>query len=143
MNGDAALVAALADMFDQLDPVPARLRDVPLPRCTDSALLSLLSDTALAVPVGMRGGGGPRTLRFAGAGTRVDLQLESVAGLGVRALGLVRPVRSSVVVSWPGGSLLARVDSVGWFQADVPAGPLRLLLRRSGLPSLSTGWFVQ
>jgi hypothetical protein len=138
MNDDAALVVALADLFDELDPVPARLWDVPLPRCTDSALLSLLSDTALAVPVGMRGGGGTRTLRFSGAGTRVDLQLESVAGFGVRAWGLVRPVLRSVVVSWPAGSLAARVDSVGWFQADLPTGPLRFLVG-----PLSTGWFVQ
>jgi hypothetical protein len=145
MNGDAELLAALADMFDVVDPVPARLWDVVLPRCTDSAVMSLLSDTAMAVPAGMRGGGGPRTLRFAGTGTTVDLQLESVAGLGVRALGLVHPVhgRSSVVASWPGGAQVAVVDSVGWFQADVPAGPLRFLLRRPGLPSLATGWFVQ
>lgn len=146
MNSDRVLLDELARLLDQVDPVPPHLAEaLCLPPPDDFALFTWLSDSAVAVPVGMRGGGGSRTLRFTGDGTTVDLRLDLVDGLGVRALGLVHPPRGGdVLVSWPRGGVVSVIDGIGWFRAEVvPCGPLRFVLRQPGLPELSTGWFVQ
>jgi hypothetical protein len=146
VSDDRVLLDSLARLLDQVDPVPPHLVEAAeFPPPCDSGLFAWLSDSAVAVPAGMRGGGGSRTLRFAGGGTTVDLRLDPVDGVGVRALGLVHPPRGGdVLVSWPRGSLVSGIDGVGWFRAEVvPAGPLRFVVRQPGLAELSTGWFVQ
>jgi hypothetical protein len=146
VTADRDLLDELARLLDQVDPVPADLAEAagfwPPP---DAVPLTWLSDSAVAAAAGTRGGGGSRALRFTDDGTTVDLRLDPVDGVGVRALGLVHPPRGGdVLVSWPRGGLVSAIDGVGWFRADVvPGGPLRFVVRQPGLPELSTGWFVQ
>jgi hypothetical protein len=144
---DRDLLDALAAVLDRIDPVPPHLAEAALFRPpTDAALLALLTDSALAAPAGVRGDSGTRTLRFTAPDTTVDLRLDTVPRLGVRALGLVHPAvdDSTVEVTWPTGTRTAPVDRIGGFHVDpLPAGPLRFVLRRPAHPDLSTGWFVQ
>ncbi|MEO6084890.1 MAG: hypothetical protein ABIQ18_17440 [Umezawaea sp.] len=146
MNPDRELLDELVGVLDQVDPVPPLLAEAAgFPPPQDFVPFTWLSDSAVAVPAGTRGGGGSRALRFSGDGTTVDLRLDSVDGLGVRALGLVHPPRGgSVLVSWAQGSAVCEIDLVGWFRAEVvPNGPLRFVVRQPGSPELSTRWFVQ
>lgn len=146
MNADRALLDELVGVLDQVDPVPPLLIDASsFPPPQDFVPFTWVSDSAVAAPAGMRGGGGSRALRFSGGGTTVDLRLDAVDGLGVRVLGLVHPPRGgSVLVSWARGSAVCEIDLVGWFRTEVvPSGPLRFVVRQPGLPELSTGWFVQ
>jgi hypothetical protein len=145
VNGDRALLDELALLLDQVDPVPPWLAEAAWFPPGDFVPFDWVSDSAVAVPVGMRGGGGSRALRFTGEGTTVDLRLDSVDGLGVRVLGLVHPpCGGDGLVSWPRGGVVSSIDGIGWFRVEVvPGGPLRFVVRQPGLPELSTGWFVQ
>ncbi|WNV91102.1 hypothetical protein [Umezawaea sp. Da 62-37] len=147
MTADRDLLDALAAVLDRIDPVPPHLAGAALFHPpTDTALMTLLADSALTAPAGVRGDGGTRTLRFTGPGTTVDLRLDTVPHLGVRTLGLVSPAveGSTVQATWPTGTSTAAVDRIGGFHLDpLPAGPLRFVLRRPARPDLGTGWFVQ
>jgi hypothetical protein len=140
------LLGDLRSLLDQVDPTPPHLstptRFAPP---SDHVPLDWSSDSAVAAPTGMRGAGTSRSLRFTDERTTVDLRLDTVQDLGVRALGLVHPPRGgTVLISWPEGESTSDIDVVGWFRADlVPTGPLRFVVRQPGLPDLSTGWFVQ
>jgi len=143
---DRDLLDDLAAVLDQVDPVPPHLAEAAAFRPPTAFVpLEWTTDSAVAVPAGKRGAGGSRTLRFTAGTTTVDLRLDTVDGLGVRALGLVHPPRGgSVLVSWPSGDHVTDLDHIGWFRADlVPPGPLRFVVRQPGLPDLTTGWFVQ
>jgi hypothetical protein len=152
VSTDRELLDELAAVLDQVDPVPTYLAEAAefLPP-NDFVPLTWLADSALAPLPGTRGSGTSRTLRFTEStggnpnGTTVDLRLDTVDGLGIRALGLIHPSRGgSVQISWPGGRTVSDIDHIGWFRADViPNGPLRFVIRQPGQPDLSTGWFVQ
>ena len=140
------LLADLKTLLDLVDPTPDHLSGAAGFRPpSDHVPLTWSSDSAVAAPTGMRGTGTSRSLRFTNDHTTVDLRLDTVQDLGVRALGLVHPSRGgTVLISWPAGESAVEIDTVGWFRADlVPAGPLRFVVRQPALPDLSTGWFVQ
>lgn len=150
MRTDRELLDALAAALGKVDPPPPQLTIAAeavfsLHRNTfNIAVLSTVADSAVRAPAGMRGSSGTRSLRFIGSGTTVDLQLDVVAGLGLHAFGLVHPARpgSTAVTSWSGGTHTAEIDTVGWFQASMPCGPIRFMLCQPGRPDLTTGWFV-
>jgi hypothetical protein len=142
MTADHELLATLAQVLDQVDPVPEHLtvasEAVFSLRANDSIMLRLA-----AAPAGMRGAS--PALRFTGSSVTVDLQLHVDGRMGLHALGLVHPVSrgSTAVACWPGGSRTTTIDAIGWFSvSSLPPGPLRFLVRRPGSPDLSTGWFV-
>jgi len=140
------LLADLKSLLDQVDPTPPHLVTPPkFPPPDDYTLLDWSSDSAVAAPTGMRGTGTSRSLRLTSDHTTIDLRLDTVRDLGVRALGLVHPPRGgTVLISWPDGGSTSGIDPIGWFRADlVPAGPLRFVVRQPDLPDLGTGWFVQ
>jgi len=142
MTGEHELLLSLAAVLDQVDPVPDHLAAL-----SEAAFCLRVNDFVLlhrtAATAGMRSGS--PALRFVGPTTTVDLQLHLDGRTGLHALGLVHPAPKgcTAVISWPGGERTAAVDPIGWFSATgLPAGPLRVLLRRPGSPDLSTGWFV-
>lgn len=132
---DAELLGRLAAVFDRFDPVPAGIGRAAISagRLAGSApsALALVAD---GTPGAVRGGG--RLLGFAGAGGRVDVQVD-VEDTGVVLTGLVTAA-GRLLVRWPDGSRPVDVDPWGRFTVSgLPAGPLSLVLDGAVGP-----WFV-
>jgi hypothetical protein len=142
---DRDLLDELKTILDQVDPVPTHLEEATqfVPP-TNATLMTWLADSATAPPPGTRGTSTTRSLRFTSDDTTIDLRLETAEGQGVRALGLIYPPRGGEVqIHWPRGSTTSTIDPIGWFRADTPTGPLRFEIDQPGLPTLTTGWFIQ
>lgn len=143
ISDDAELLAMVLATYTRHDPVPdeviatAEAAGALLPGAVDWTWLERLEE-----PAGVRGS--TQLLSF-GDGTRaVDVELHRERDVtGVR--GLVTPVSDDVRVDvcWPNGRLTASVDEVGRFDAvGLPTGPLRLVVRCPGAPTVATRWFV-
>ncbi|RZS44648.1 hypothetical protein EV193_101524 [Herbihabitans rhizosphaerae] len=141
-DADRALLAELGDLLDRGDPVPEHVTAAAVAAGElidahwDWEWLDRLADVR---PVRASGA---RAHSFTG---RASIDVEATGIAKVRLAGLVTSAErfSSVEVCWPAGSTSVAVDSCGRFDvADLPNGPVRLLLRRPGLPVATTGWFV-
>jgi hypothetical protein len=143
---DQVLLARLARIVDQLDPVPALAYELgraafELGR-VDAELVELVRDSVLETGAlaGVRGAGGVRLLSFEAADLDVDLQVVPRGGrrsvLG-QVAGAVADVRVETVAE---GMLPTTVDRHGRFQVDdTPAGRIRLHVTAGG-SAYVTSW---
>jgi len=135
---DAELLARLAEVFTRFDPVPAGIGRAAVRAGAltgrASGLLALVVD---GTPGGVRGGG--RIVGFAGAGGRIDAEIDG-AGPAVELTG-VASVAGELWVRWPGGARRVDVDTWGRFVVSgLPAGPLSFAV---GGDRVAVGsWFV-
>lgn len=141
MTGRTGLLAELARLLRLVDPMPPRvIADAEgagvLARATrgcDEELVALL-DTVPAV----RSAGRRLRLGRPGGEAVVELELRRV-GAAVRVTGLAPP-RARLAIHWPAGSHDVPVDAAGYFTAEVPAGPVRLLFTGPGDVPAVSGW---
>ncbi|MCP2333280.1 hypothetical protein [Actinoalloteichus caeruleus] len=85
-------------------------------------------------------------LAFAGEGVTLTLDLDWGERDQLRVVGFVTPFPrpgGGVRVLHPAGSVFVELDGGGRFTAEVPAGPLQLMLVRQDQRPLSTGWLVR
>lgn len=143
MLDDDELLAMVLATYTRHDPVPdevvatAEATGALLPSAIDWTWLERLDE-----PAGVRGA--TRPLSF-GDGTQVvDVELYRERDVtGVR--GLVTPATGEIRIDvcWPNGRITAGVDGVGRFDAlGLPSGPVRLVVRCPGTPTMATRWFV-
>lgn len=151
------LVDELAALFDEADPVPDHVLAAALAapevvaawRDLDAGLLELLLDTATeAVPVGVRGGDGPRLVTFGTAGRPDGCSVEVEVGVEpagtLRLVGLVVPTGPNALeVRHANGVVRVPVDELGRFRAaGVPSGPLSLVIHSNGERPAATDWIT-
>ncbi|ROP39666.1 hypothetical protein [Saccharothrix texasensis] len=134
---DRELLDALAQLVDDLDPMPVSLAAracSALGERTDALTLAPSFDSVRVEPLGTA-----RRMAFAG----LDLRLSPAAG-GLDVTGTAA-VGALVVARWPGGQVTAEVDAAGRFHVGrLPFGPVRFVLRgvdASGREH-ATPWFV-
>ncbi|GGM69427.1 hypothetical protein GCM10012275_44820 [Longimycelium tulufanense] len=139
----------LMDLLRRVDPVPERVRGFAVEardmasRWDGSTGLSLVSDTALAPPPGVRSGSATRHLEFAGAGLGLVVQLVADGVERLTLVGLVVPPSIEVEVRYPTGSSRVLADGQGGFRmTGVPAGPLSFALHPEGAQAVATEWLV-
>jgi hypothetical protein len=135
-GNDDELMAELALLMDQADPVPALVTAAAKAsvayRDLDEELAALVYDSDFddGSPLPGRGelarvrGGGTRRLTFEGPDLTVELKLQPER----RLIGqLVPSQEADIEISSPSGSFTVRADALGRFvAADVPAGPVSL-----------------
>jgi hypothetical protein len=143
MTEDAALLAAISAVHDQLDPVPEELRDAARAafalRDPDAALAELVSDGLLGA-TGMRGGG-PRLLLFRAGAVSVELEVHEV-GARRRVLGQLTPAGPGrLTVATRVESHYVAIDALGRFLLDdLPAGVCRLRWSPDAGDPVVTAW---
>lgn len=144
MTEDAALLAAISAVHEQLDPVPAEVRDAARAafamRDPDAALAELVSDGLLGA-TGMRGAGGPRLLLFRTGEVSVELEVHEV-GARRRVLGQLTPVGPGrLTVATRVESHDVAIDALGRFLIDdLPAGVCRLRWSPDAGDPVVTAW---
>ena len=144
---DAALLALLQRVAEQVDPVPELSYD--LARATfglrdlDSQLAALMHDSALEAGDLVRRGGGAdvRLLSYEAGDLSVELQV-SASGANRTILGEVVGGRvERIAVQTDGPGVEVQPDELGRFRlADLPAGPFRLRLLMADGRSVTTSW---
>jgi hypothetical protein len=151
VHKDDDLMAELALLMDQADPVPALVVAAAKASLVyhdlDEELAALVYDSDFddGSPLPGRGelarvrGGGARRLTFEGPDLTVELKLQPER----RLIGqLVPSQEADIEISSPAGSFTVHADALGRFVAnDVPAGPVSLRCRghRAARPT-QTEW---
>jgi hypothetical protein len=135
---ESDLLRELMATFDSFDPVPADVSAAALRAGELAVGAKSCTPLVFVAGDGVRGPGD--LLGFAGQGCRVDVQID-VAGDGVRLTGVA--VGGGMAIRWPGGEVSVDVDAVGRFTvAELPRGPLCVVLRRPGRRDAVGPWFV-
>ena len=144
---DAALLALLQRVAEQVDPVPELSYD--LARATfglrdlDSQLAALMHDSALEAGDLVRRGGDAdvRLLSYEAGDLMVELQV-SASGANRTILGEIHGGRvERIAVQTDGPGVEVQPDEQGRFRlADLPAGPFRLRLLMADGRSITTSW---
>jgi hypothetical protein len=144
---DAALLALLQRVTDQVDPVPELSYD--LARATfglrdlDSQLAALMHDSALEAGDLVRRGGDAdvRLLSYEAGDLMVEL-LVSASGANRIILGEVTGGEvERIAVQTDGPGVEVQPDERGRFRlADLPAGPFRLRLLMADGRTITTSW---
>ncbi len=118
-----ALLAELAALLRRVDPMPARvLADAEAAGPAATGLLVPLVDTIPPV----RSAGRRMRLGRPGGESVLEVELRRV-GRAVRVAGLAPP-GARLELRWPAGGAPVPVTAAGYFTAEAPAGPVRLLL---------------
>lgn len=126
---DADLLDAVAGMLDRIDPVPTSVRTAAMLAGTFvGARWDWLELTPMA---GVAVRGDARMWRC-GAG---------VIEVGDRVSGLLSIPVTRAELHSSAGVVPVAVDSLGAFSARLPAGRMRLVLRRADSVPLVSGWF--
>jgi len=140
---DDELMAELAELVDQFDPVPtavvAAAKASVVHTDLDEELAALVYDSDFddGTPLPGRGelarvrGSGGRRLTFEGPALTLELKVQTER----RLIGqLLPPQEADVEITSPGASFTVHADALGRFVADdVPAGPVRLRCRGRGV----------
>jgi len=144
-SSDDELLARLAHVVEEADPVPAGVTEAALAalatRTLDAELAELVEDSALGTLTAVRDGGADtRMLSFESAGLTVELQVR--ADGATRAVrGLVAGAVGEVTAQTRDTERTAPVDEGGWFSLDgLPPGPVRLRMRATGGAAVVTSW---
>jgi hypothetical protein len=137
------LLARLARIADQLDPVPAMTYELGYAslglRRLDAQLAELVADSAdSAGLVGVRGPGDVRLLAYEAAELSVDVQVAYDRGRRW-LVGQVDGTATDLRVETTSGVTPVGLDEVGRFRVDLPPGLFRLHLAGSG-GVVSTSW---
>ena len=143
MTTDDELLARLRRIADEADAAPQFVTDGARAafstRRLDDELAELLRDSEIS-PSTVRGGG-PRLLSFETAAITLELQIEETAGrvaLGGLVIGSADEIEVQTITTAP---RRVTTDGHGWFRADdLPVEPLRVRVRTSDGPAVSTGW---
>jgi hypothetical protein len=126
-TSDGELLRRIADAFDDLPPVPRRLaeaaRDAFAWSRTDAHLAELLSDSAEAELVGVRGSSSDRRAFRYGAG---DFVLRVHLTEATLVLMVEPPLSVGCRVVTGDGSTGHRTDELGELAIDLPDLPMRL-----------------
>lgn len=128
------LLAAIAEFFDDIDPVPehvlAAAKGSLTWRTIDAELAELIEDTALLAGTSVRGTLGPRLLTFSAAEVSVVVEVAEV-GSTRRLIGQLGDPRSAAIeVRFRDGTTWVEADQLGRFVVDgVSAGPVSLVCR--------------
>jgi hypothetical protein len=138
-------VMTLVARADPLPPEIPRLGHSSLTwRTIDAELAELAYDSVGALPVGVRGSQGPRTLTFEAPGLTLELQLVAARDRR-RLIGFLLPAQeASIMVRHGDGIDAVRADQFGRFVVDdLAAGPATLrchLAGREGDRPVVTDW---
>jgi hypothetical protein len=144
-SSDDELLARLARVVQEADPVPDAVTEAALAalttRALDAELAELVDDSALGSLTAVRDGGqATRMLSFESTGVTVELQVR-VDGATRAVRGLVAGAAGEVTAETPGASRTAAVDAGGWFGLDgLEPGPVRLRMRAVGGATVVTSW---
>ena len=121
-SSDDELLARLAHVVEEADPVPAAVTEAALAALTtrtlDAELAELVEDSALGTLTTVRDGtSDTRMLSFESAGVTVELQVR--ADGATRAMrGLVAGAVGEVTAQTLDTERTAAVDAGGWFSLD-------------------------
>jgi hypothetical protein len=146
--GDDELLAALLDVVDVVDPVPASwvaaAAAAPSLVALDAELLALVEEERAA---GMRAEDDPGELEFRAAGLRVDVTVAWRGGRRVVEGHVSPPTAKEVEVESPataaGGRLASPVDELGHFRiAGVPGRRCRLVVVTEDGRRVPSSWVV-
>lgn len=127
---DSALLASLADLYDQLDPVPEGIVDrVLFTLGLDDLEIELARLEVLVEPAGVRTEEHTRTITFAGQNLTVMVTSTSTAPERFRLDGWAAPGGGlPIELRIAGSSLHATADADGRFEfIDVPCGRFQLV----------------
>jgi hypothetical protein len=146
MSEEAALLAAIARLHEQVDPVPEFVQDAARAafawRDPDAAVADVVAD-GLLTEAGVRATGGPRLLSFRSTELTVELEVHE-AGAQRRVLGRLSPAgagRLRALVGDLEGDVTP--DERGRFVLDgLPAGPFRLRWAPADGTSVVTSWII-
>jgi hypothetical protein len=142
---DMELLAALGDVWREVDPVPAAVleaaRGAYAWRDIDAELAELILDSRLE-EAAVRSLDGPRMLTFAADEVTVEVEV-SVSAAGRDLVGqLLPPQPATVTIRCNGPDRVVAADELGRFSvAGLPAGPVSLLCRAGDVP-LATSWIT-
>lgn len=132
---DLELLAGIAALFTERDPVPRNLADRVLFALELDDLESELArlQSAVGEPVGARAEERARTVTFASESLTVMVTMTPAVGTGFRLDGWAAPGgRLPVELRTSGRSMRATADTDGRFEfADVPAGRFQLVFHPS------------
>lgn len=142
---DLELLAALGNVWHEVDPVPAAVleaaRGAYAWRDVDAELAELILDSRLE-EAAVRSLDGPRMLTFAAGEVTVEVEVSATAA-GRDLVGqLLPPQPSTVTIRCNGPDRVVAADELGRFRAaGLPAGPVSLLCRAGDAP-LATSWIT-
>ena len=140
---DIRLLAALGEMFDEIDPVPPNVLNAGYAaftwRTIDAELAALTDDSLL--DAGAVRGADTRLLTFEAPSVNVVVEVTEI-GERRKLVGQLIPACSDTLrIEHPAGSTTVAVDAQGLFSADsVPAGPARVALSTPGGGAVVTSW---
>lgn len=143
-NADHDLLAAIGDLFDEVDPVPRGVVAAALGSFTwrdvDAELAELIEDSELAAAA-VRGVGESRLLTFEAASVTVVVEVTELAG-GRRLLGqVVPPGVCRLEVRHGSGTTSVETDQLGRFTIEtVTPGPVSILCAGEGREPVVTSW---
>jgi len=141
---DVALLSALGEMFDEVDPVPADVVRAGYAaftwRTIDAELAELAEDSMLAGAGSVRGSD-TRLLTFEAPRVSVVVEVTEI-GEQRKMVGQLIPACSTTLrIEHPAGATTVDVDEQGLFSADsLPAGPARVALTTSDGGAVVTSW---
>jgi hypothetical protein len=148
MIDDEPLPAGAEEALAAIDPVPEWVKDAALAafatRRQDAGLVELATDStdsAEAVPAGIRGRHDPRLLVFTGPDVVVELEVTGDGAAREIAGRLAPATPADIAVRHGSGQVAARADGTGHFVISaVPAGPISLLFVLADASSIVTSW---
>lgn len=135
---DRALLAELARLHREADPVPAAVL-----AAAEAAGALVNIDWLVPLPVALLRSASTRRLSLGRPGEPAVLHLELRPHHSTTAVTGLAPAGSRLDLYWRGGRGTADLDEVGYFRFDdVPAGPLRLVLVEPDRTPRATRWFL-
>src|SRR3954452_3735878 len=131
-----ALLAELAEVVAQVDPVPSAVTDfarIALElRTVDAELAELTYDSAADAEqaLAVRSGSSPRMLSFEAGGLGIELEVTPSGDTRDLEGQLVPPQAADIEIRHPARTFAVEADEVGRFTAQgIPAGPVSLRCR--------------
>ncbi|NUR29729.1 MAG: hypothetical protein HOV83_28420 [Catenulispora sp.] len=141
---DIGLLAAVGEMFDEVDPVPPEVVRAGYAaftwRTIDAELAELAEDSRLVGSGSIRGTD-TRLLTFEAPSVNVVVEVTEI-GDRRKLVGQLIPACSDTLrIEHPAGATTVTVDEQGLFSADaLPAGPARVALNTPGGGAVVTSW---
>lgn len=141
---DIGLLAAVGEMFDEVDPVPPDVVRAGYAaftwRTIDAELAELAEDSRL-VGAGSVRGADTRLLTFEAPSVNVVVEVTEI-GDRRKLVGQLIPACSDTLrIEHPAGATTVAVDEQGLFSAEaLPAGPARVALTTPGGGAVVTSW---
>ncbi|MPZ79798.1 MAG: hypothetical protein GEV28_05115 [Actinophytocola sp.] len=135
---DRALLADLAGLLREADPVPASVL-----AAAEAAGALVNIDWLVSLPEPLLRSEGTRRMSFGRPAEPAAVHLELRRHRALLAVTGLAPPSTRVDLHWPDGRATAEPDEVGYFRfTGVPAGPLRLVLVEPAGSPRATRWFT-